>query len=88
MAALLGKFRIDYQDLVIITDANDAPSDTTKCWFDSIMRNFARADSAASGRQAHVSQAELTALLPKSRHQMRLRELLHQHSNQSNLIVM
>ncbi len=38
MAILLSKFRIDYSDLVIITDADEAPKEKTKKWFDNILQ--------------------------------------------------
>jgi len=38
MAILLSKFRIDYSDLVIINDADEAPKDKTKKWFDGIIQ--------------------------------------------------
>lgn len=35
---LLSKFRIDYSDLVIITDADETPKCKTKKWFDGLIR--------------------------------------------------
>ena len=40
MAILLSKFRIDYSDLVIITDVDEAPESKTKKWFDGLIRPF------------------------------------------------
>lgn len=40
MAALLAKFRISYSDLVVIDDLAKPPKDTTKVWFDSLIRPF------------------------------------------------
>lgn len=40
MAILLSKFRIDYSDLVIITDVDEAPKSKTKKWFDGLIRPF------------------------------------------------
>lgn len=40
MAILLSKFRIDYSDLVIISDVNKAPKERTKQWFDGLIRPF------------------------------------------------
>lgn len=40
MAILLSKFRIDYSDLVIISDANRPPKAKTKEWFNGIIRPF------------------------------------------------
>lgn len=38
MAMLLSKFRIDYSDLVIITDVDVPPKSKTKKWFDDLIR--------------------------------------------------
>ncbi len=38
MAILLSKFRIDYSDLVIINDADEAPKEKTKKWFNGIIQ--------------------------------------------------
>ena len=40
MAVLLSKFRIDYSDLVIISDVDEAPKSKTKKWFDGIIRPY------------------------------------------------
>jgi hypothetical protein len=40
MAVLLSKFRIDYSDLVIISDVDEAPKKKTKKWFDGLIRPF------------------------------------------------
>ena len=43
MAALLDKFRIDYSDLVVISDpSSQPPSDFTNTWFDGLIRHFIR----------------------------------------------
>jgi solute carrier family 12 sodium/potassium/chloride transporter 2 len=40
MAILLSKFRIDYSDLVIINDADEAPKEKTKKWFNGIIQSL------------------------------------------------
>lgn len=40
MAALLDKFRVDYKDLIAITDLHKAPEDSTRAWFDGLVRPF------------------------------------------------
>lgn len=40
MAVLLSKFRIDYSDLVIISDVDEAPKKKTQKWFDGIIQPF------------------------------------------------
>lgn len=48
MAALLDKFRINYSDLVVITDLNKPPKDSTKAWFDNLVRPFLRREELTS----------------------------------------
>lgn len=40
MAVLLSKFRIDYSDLVIISDVNEPPKNKTRKWFDGVIGSF------------------------------------------------
>lgn len=40
MAVLLSKFRIDYSDLVIISDVDEPPKNKTRKWFDGVIRPF------------------------------------------------
>jgi solute carrier family 12 sodium/potassium/chloride transporter 2 len=53
MAALLNKFRINYADLVVITDLNKPPKESTKTWFDGLVRPFIRREEL-SGKCAVV----------------------------------
>lgn len=50
MAALLDKFRINYADLVVITDLNKVPKDSTKTWFDCLIRPFIRREQLTGKR--------------------------------------
>ena len=40
MAAMLSKFRIDYSDVIVITDITKKPADSTRAYFDSITKQF------------------------------------------------
>lgn len=40
MAVLLSKFRIDYSDLVIISDIDEPPKKKTKQWFHGVVHKF------------------------------------------------
>ena len=42
MAELLSRFRINYSDLVMVPDMDKPPKETTKTWFDSLIRQFIR----------------------------------------------
>jgi hypothetical protein len=44
MAALLTKFRITYSDLTVIKDVKQAPKESTRTWFDGLIRDFAGRD--------------------------------------------
>ena len=77
MTFLLSKFRIDYCDLVVITDLTDVPpAESSNDWFDRLV--------AGHG----ISPAELSTLADKSQQHIRLRELLLTHSSRTNLVVM
>ena len=40
MAAMLSKFRIDYSDVIVITDITKKPADSTRAYFDSLTKQF------------------------------------------------
>ncbi|EFX79453.1 hypothetical protein DAPPUDRAFT_319556 [Daphnia pulex] len=84
MAILLSKFRIDYSDLVIITDVDEAPKSKTKKWFDGLIRPFLQPGTNGP----HITEGELEAYQYKTDRYLRLRELLLNHSSDSNLVVM
>lgn len=48
MAALLSKFRIDYSDLTLIPDVTKRADDTTRNFFDGIIKDF-KGDPEDSG---------------------------------------
>lgn len=80
MAALLNKFRIDYSDLIVITDLNKPPKESTRNWFDGLIRPFIRREE--------LSETERVSLQAKTDRHCRLRELVVDHSTDSNLVVM
>lgn len=41
---MLEKFRINYADLVVITDVNKQPKESTRTWFEGVIRHFIRRD--------------------------------------------
>ncbi|KAI9556389.1 hypothetical protein GHT06_018963 [Daphnia sinensis] len=84
MTMLLSKFRIDYSDLVIITDIDEPPKSKTKKWFDGLIRPLLQ--SGTNGPQ--VTDGELEAYQYKTDRYLRLRELLLDHSSDSNLVFM
>ena len=42
MAAMLSKFRIDYSDVIVITDITKKPQKSTRNYFDSLTKNFVK----------------------------------------------
>ena len=54
MAILISKFRIDYSDLIIITDANDAPKTKTHTWFENMIRPFRQPSGNGMNRYSFI----------------------------------
>lgn len=44
MAAMLSKFRIDYSDVIVITDITEKPSENTRRYFESLTQQFVRGE--------------------------------------------
>lgn len=88
MASLLAKFRIDYSDLKLLPDITKKPQEETVKYFDGLIKEF-KSDSVdevdVSGK---ITESELISVQDKTNRYLRLREYLHQHSMESNLIVM
>ncbi|KAI9550263.1 hypothetical protein GHT06_005728 [Daphnia sinensis] len=84
MAVLLSKFRIDYSDLVIISDVDEAPKKKTKKWFDGVIRPFVQPGPNAP----QITEQQLEMFQYKTNRHLKLRELLLDHSSDSNLVVM
>ncbi|XP_059352273.1 bumetanide-sensitive sodium-(potassium)-chloride cotransporter-like isoform X2 [Daphnia carinata] len=85
MAMLLSKFRIDYSDLVIITDVDEPPKSKTKKWFDGLIRPLLQ---TGINEGLQLTDGELEAFQYKTDRYLRLRELLLDHSSDSNLVFM
>ncbi|XP_059486359.1 bumetanide-sensitive sodium-(potassium)-chloride cotransporter [Neocloeon triangulifer] len=86
MASLLSKFRIDYASLTMIHNVSEKPHPSTNMFFEEIIKPFRERPGAADADV--VKASELIALKYKTERQLRLRELLLQHSKDANLIVM
>ncbi|XP_046634321.1 bumetanide-sensitive sodium-(potassium)-chloride cotransporter-like [Daphnia pulicaria] len=85
MAAMLSKFRIDFSDVIVITDIVKKASESTRNYFDGLIKNFVKNED---GQDARITESEMIALRDKTNRHMRLREQLLLHSKTSNLIVM
>ena len=48
MAAMLSKFRIDYSDVIVITDITQKPGENTRRYFDSLTQQFVKSEDGSS----------------------------------------
>jgi solute carrier family 12 sodium/potassium/chloride transporter 2 len=85
MAALLGKFRIDYSDVIVIPDITKKAQESTKKEFDALIAPF-KAEDSNDG--CAITDSELSVLREKTNRHMRLREMLQVHSRDSTFVVM
>jgi solute carrier family 12 sodium/potassium/chloride transporter 2 len=53
MAALLSKFRIDYSDVIVISDVQKKAQDSTKEYFNSLIEPFRSADAGGATSGGH-----------------------------------
>ncbi|PNF22995.1 hypothetical protein B7P43_G10392 [Cryptotermes secundus] len=93
LAALLSKFRIDYSDVVIISDIHKKAMESTRKEFEIFIQPFRVKDeenfeTSKAIEQTYITDSELIALREKTNRHMRIRELLLQYSKESTFIVM
>jgi solute carrier family 12 sodium/potassium/chloride transporter 2 len=88
MALLLSKLRIEYSDIIIITDITKKASESSKKYFDSLISPFKASSESEKEKGASVTDADLAELKEKTNRHLRLRELLLEHSKEAALIVM
>ncbi|XKL68875.1 hypothetical protein PGB90_006644 [Kerria lacca] len=84
MANLLTKFRIHYSSLTVLTDVHKPLHQETRKLFDELIKPYKNDPSS----KTYISDEELKLLEDKTNHQLRLKELLVEHSSNSNLVVM
>ncbi|CAG7731127.1 unnamed protein product, partial [Allacma fusca] len=85
MAALLAKFRIDYADVIVISDVTTKAKEATKQEFENVIATF-KDDEVDDG--SAIRSSELVVLREKTNRHLRLRELLLEHSKDSTFVVM
>jgi len=85
MANLLAKFRIDYDDVIVIPDAMRPPKDATKAEFNSLIENF---KSTHNEDGCSITDAELHNQKDKTIRHMRLREMVLENSSDASFIIM
>lgn len=84
MALLLKKLRLDYSSLIMLPGITDAPKESTSSFHTKILNGFLQGQND----QCYVSNDELQSMKDKTNRQLRLREMLREHSKKANLIVM
>jgi len=85
MATLLAKFRIDYDDVIVIPDAMRPPKDATKAEFNALIENF-RSTHNEDG--CSITDDELYNEKDKNLRHMRLREMVLENSSDASFIFM
>ncbi|XP_010770583.1 solute carrier family 12 member 2 [Notothenia coriiceps] len=97
MATLLSRFRIDFSDIHVLGDINTKPKKHSKLSFKELIEPYRLKEDdmeqeAAERQKAQepwrITDNELELYRAKSNRQIRLNELLKEHSSMAKLIVM
>lgn len=97
MATLLSKFRIDFSDIMVLGDINTKPKKEAVAAFEEMIEPFRLhedekeqdvADKMKEEEPWRITDNELELYKTKTHRQIRLNELLKEHSSTANIIVM
>lgn len=97
MATLLSKFRIDFSDIMVIGDINTKPKKEHVAAFEERIEPFRLheddleqdvADKMKEDEPWRITDNEIELYKTKTNRQIRLNELLKEHSSTANIIVM
>uniref|UniRef100_H2XTN7 Solute carrier family 12 member 2 n=1 Tax=Ciona intestinalis TaxID=7719 RepID=H2XTN7_CIOIN len=91
MAQLLSKFRIGFEDVIVIGDINSKPSKSSVQEFESMIKPYTCGENnekPENDESWKITDNELTTLKEKTYRQLRLQELLQKHSRDAALIMM
>nr|XP_033784861.1 solute carrier family 12 member 2 [Geotrypetes seraphini] len=97
MATLLSKFRIDFSDIMVLGDINTKPKKANVTAFEEMIEPFRLheddkeqdvADKMKEEEPWRITDNELELFKTKTHRQIRLNELLKEHSSTANVIVM
>ncbi|CAG0902473.1 unnamed protein product [Darwinula stevensoni] len=88
MAALLSKFRIDCSDVVVIPDVQRKAADSTRQEFNALIQPFRERAEESRTAGTYIPEAEYQKMKDKTNRQLRLRELLMEHSRDACFVVM
>ncbi|XP_035891266.1 bumetanide-sensitive sodium-(potassium)-chloride cotransporter-like [Anopheles stephensi] len=86
MAHLLAKLRIDYSSLIMLQDVTKPPQPDTIVMHQQLLKSFEHMPTQLTPPE--LSSPERIALAEKTHRQLRLREMLLEHSAEARLIVM
>lgn len=84
MANLLSKLRIDYSSLVMLQGITETPKDSTIAMHKELIEGFLEGQR----EKGFISNVERNVQLEKTYRQLRLREMLLEHSREASLVVM
>ncbi|XP_076613369.1 solute carrier family 12 member 2 isoform X2 [Chaetodon auriga] len=97
MATLLSKFRIDFSDITVLGDINTKPKKEHTAAFEELIEPYRlkeddmeqeAAERLKNSEPWRITDNELELYRAKTNRQIRLNELLKEHSSTANLIVM
>ncbi|KAI9527543.1 hypothetical protein NQZ68_029644 [Dissostichus eleginoides] len=97
MATLLSKFRIDFSDITVLGDINTKPKKEHVTAFEELVEPYRlkeddmeqeAAERLKDSEPWRITDNELELYRAKTNRQIRLNELLQEHSSTANLIVM
>lgn len=97
MATLLSKFRIDFSDITVLGDINTKPKKEHVAAFEELVEPYRlkednmeleAAERLKNSEPWRITDNELELYRAKTNRQIRLNELLKEHSSTANLIVM
>ncbi|XP_056873925.1 solute carrier family 12 member 2 isoform X1 [Takifugu flavidus] len=97
MATLLSKFRIDFSDITVLGDVNTKPKMEHVSAFEELIEPYRlkeddlepeAAERLKNSEPWRITDNELELYRAKTNRQIRLNELLKEHSSTANLIVM
>jgi solute carrier family 12 (sodium/potassium/chloride transporter), member 2 len=84
MANLLAKLRIDYSSLTMVQGVTEKPQEATIEMHNQLLNGFLEGQR----EENFISNIERTTLQMKTYRQLRLREMLTEHSKNANMVVM
>lgn len=87
MAALLAKFRIQFQDVVVLTDVAKKPSKATRREFDDMI-GAAPPNQDCYSKACLVPDEELKACEAKTNFHLRIAEIVRLNSSRADLVAM